>query len=443
MKIGLQTWGSEGDVRPFVALAAGLVRAGHHVTLVVTDDPARDYSAQAEQYGFSLRMVPNTAIADPAELDVLRQSIIAAGNPLRQAEMIMTHGFDPVMERMYAASRELCAASELVIGHFFVFPLRVAAERAGVPVASVNLVHNCIPSAQVCPPGLPDLGRWFYPLGWKLARAVINRIFLPRVNALRLREGLVPDRDVMGQTWAAERLNLIAVSRRFCSPPSDWDRRHRVCGFLSFADDGAGEPFPPGLDDFLAVGPAPVYFTFGSMMSHNMERIRETAALWRQAVMLAGCRAVFQLPCDDPSEFDDGSRIFAVRRSPYAQVFPCCAAVVHHGGAGTTQSSLRAGVPSVVVAHMADQTFWGSELRRLGVAGRTLGRNGLSARALATEIGTVLATPAMADTAAAIGREIASEDGVGLAVRLIEETFANESHAACLWQHEPSVRNPH
>jgi hypothetical protein len=60
---------------------------------------------------------------------------------------------------------------------------------------------------------LPDLGRWSYPLGWRLVRMMVNRIFLPRINALRTTEGLRPDSDVMTQTWAAERLNLIGVSR--------------------------------------------------------------------------------------------------------------------------------------------------------------------------------------------------------------------------------------
>jgi len=75
---------------------------------------------------------------------------------------------------------------------------------------------------------LPDLGNWFYPWGWKLVRMMINRIFLPRVNSLRSREGLIKDTDVMTQTWAAERLNLLAVSQSICNRPKDWDERHQV-----------------------------------------------------------------------------------------------------------------------------------------------------------------------------------------------------------------------
>ncbi|MGD0460646.1 MAG: glycosyltransferase [Terriglobia bacterium] len=423
MKIGLQTWGSEGDIRPFTALAAGLVGAGHEVTLAVTDNMGRDYSEVASQYGFKLIAVPNPEIHDPAEVEAVWREIISAGNPIKQARMVMEYGFDPAMEAMYVAARELCATNNAVIGHFFVYPLRVAAEKAGVPIATLNVVHNCLPSAYICPPGLPDIGKWFYPLGWALVRKMINRIFLPRVNALRSREGLPPDRDVMTQTWASQRLNLIAVSPHICDLPKDWDKRHQVCGFLNPPLDTRIEELPVGLDEFLAAGESPVYMTFGSMMPNSLEYIRETADLWTAAIKQVGCRAIIQLPVDDLSIFDTDDRVFKVKRSPYVSVFPRCAAIVHHGGAGTTQSSLLAGRPSIVVAHMADQFFWGDELKRLGAGGKTLSRNGLSAGKLAKGIEKVLGDSGMAERAASLGQQIARENGVANAVRLIEETF--------------------
>jgi len=423
MKIGLQTWGSEGDIRPFTALAAGLVAAGHEVTLAVTDNIGRDYSAVANKYGFKLIAVPNPEIHDPAEVEAVWREILSAGNPIKQARMVMEYGFDPAMEAMYVAARELCATNNAVIGHFFVYPLRVAAEKAGVPIATLNVVHNCLPSAYICPPGMPDLGKWFYPLGWALVRKMVNRIFLPRVNALRSREGLSPDRDVMTQTWASERLNLIAVSPHICDLPKDWDNRHQVCGFLNPPLDTRMEELPVGLDEFLTAGESPVYITFGSMMPNSLEYIRETADLWTAAIRQVGCRAIIQLPVDDLSIFDTDDRVLKVKRSPYVSVFPRCAAIVHHGGAGTTQSSLLAGRPSIVVAHMADQFFWGDELKRLGAGGKTLSRKGLSAGKLAKGIEKVLADSGMAERAASLGQQIARENGVATAVRLIEETF--------------------
>lgn len=338
----------------------------------------------------------------------------------------MKHGFDPVMEDMYAAAKRLCANSDAVIGHFFVYPLRVAAQKAGVPIATVNIVHNCLPSSRICPPGLPDLGHWFYPLGWKLVRTMVNSIFLPRVNALRSREGLPPDRDVMTQTWASERLNLIAVSPQICQAPSDWEARHKVCGFLNPPAPLMADELPHQLDAFLSAGSPPVYLTFGSMMLNDLDYIRETAAIWTAAVRKVGCRAVLQLPYGDLSEFMTDPRLFAVRRSPYKKVFPRCALVVHHGGSGTTQSALLSGRASIIVAHMSDQFFWGSELERLGVAGTTLKRKGLKPERLAAEIARVVAQPAMASRARALGEGMALEDGVATAVNLIGKTLLHE-----------------
>ena len=97
--------------------------------------------------------------------------------------------------------------------------------------------------------------------------------------------------------------------------------------------------------------------------------------------------------------------------------------IVHHGGAGTTQSSLLAGRPSVVVAHVSDQFFWGSELERLGVGGKTLNRNGLNAKQLARGISRVLSTPALTERAIDLGKRMSNEDGVAIAIELIEKNL--------------------
>ena len=420
MKIGLQTWGSEGDVQPFIALAAGLTSAGHDTTLLVSDNAGRDYSGLAKRFGFRLMNVTSPEKPSLERVEQVWREIIEVGNPIRQAELVMKYGFDPLSEAMFEAAKELCRMNDAVIGHFFVFPLHVAAEKARVPLAKVNVVHNCLPSSEICPPGLPDLGKWSYPLGWKLVRAMVNKIFLPRINALRKREGLDPDVDVMGQSWVSDTLNLVAVSPNICQSPADWGGKHSVCGFLNLPAETIIEEAPSGLEDFLAAGTPPVYFTFGSMMINSLDYIREAVGIWNETIQRVGCRAVFQLPWEDLSAFDTDSRVFKVRRSPYKTIFPKCALIVHHGGAGTTQSSLLAGRPSVVVAHMADQFFWGSELERLCVAGRTRKRKGLTADSLAKSVRQVLSSQDMVTNALTLGAAMSRENGVDAAIELIE-----------------------
>jgi UDP:flavonoid glycosyltransferase YjiC (YdhE family) len=420
MRVGLQAWGSEGDISPFIALAAALAGRGHDVTLAVSDNIGRDYRPLAERFGYWLIPVQGTSQPDPKEVRRVWREMIAIGNPIKQSELIMRYGFDPLADAMFATARDLCANSDAVIGHFFVYPLRVAAELAGLPMATLNVVHNCLPSAEICPPGVPDLGRWSYPLAWRLVQAMVNRIFLPRVNGLRTRVGLAPNTDLMTQTWASEKLNIIGVSPSICRRPRDWSPNHLVSGFLNPpAGLSADEP-SPGLEEFLLSGEPPVYFTFGSMMIEDLDYIQEVAAIWSETVRRLACRAIFQLPWHDLAAFPTDKYVFKVRRSPYKCIFPRCAAVVHHGGAGTTQSSLLAGRPSVIVAHMSDQFFWGSELERLGVAGPTQRRKGLSARALAKSIANAMESPTTAERAKQLGLAMSREDGVSVAVEAIE-----------------------
>src|SRR5262249_38206419 len=152
-----------------------------------------------------------------------------------------------------------------------------------------------------------------------------------------------------------------------------------------------------------------------------LDYIRETVAIWMNAVRQAGRRAILQFPCGAISEFKTDARFFTVQRSPYQKVFPRCALAVHHGGSGTTQSALLAGLPSIIVAHLSDQFFWGCELERLGVAGRTLKRKGLKANQLAAEISRVLGRRDLAARSRALGERMAQEDGVATAIALISK----------------------
>jgi len=146
-------------------------------------------------------------------------------------------------------------------------------------------------------------------------------------------------------------------------------------------------------------------------------------AIWRQAAKLANCRAIIQGPEVAWPKQVDASDILYLARSEHRQIFPRCQLVVHHGGAGTTQTTLRAGVPSVVVAHVADQFFWGDELRRLGVAEKTLIRRSLSAPKLTKAIQSVLNNKEYRDRAKKLSFKITAEDGVGMAVEKIESQF--------------------
>lgn len=427
MKIGLQAWGSEGDISPFLALAAGLVKRGHQVTLAVTDNIGRDYTGHARDGGFVLVEVPLPPPADGSTVNDIWREIIQIGNPLKQAELVLRYGYDPVAQRMLEVATNLVASHDIVVGHFFAYPLQIAAELFNKPAITLTIVHNCVPTRTHQAPGLPDWGSWSYGFGWRLARAIVNRIFLTRYNAQRQGVGLPLLKDTMTEAWASKRLNLLAVSPSICERPNDWPNHHVITGFINDSQPTAEQQLPPALRKFIGDGEPPIFIGFGSMMfTGALEYAKETVQIWLEAIRPLGKRAVIQLPEALLALVPKDRQFMAFAWADYRQLFPCCSMIVHHGGAGTTQSALRAGRAAIVVAHVSDQFFWGEELERLGVAGPTLRRKGLTANKLGRAIETTLANPGLAQQAKALGDAMQKENGLATAIEAIERTYKTD-----------------
>jgi len=426
MKIGIQTWGSEGDIRPFTALAAALVRAGHDVTLVVTEIAERDYTRVAEKHGFTLRMVASPVLKSPDEMAALGALLLLVRHPSLQARFIFSRALKPVLPEITAAAFELATECDLVIGHFVLHPLRAAAELRGIPYVSVQLVHGMVPTKQLSPLGFPDHFPWLRPLAWAMAKWASNQLVLRDTNTLRAKHDLPPFRDALTGSWVSKDLNLICVSPTIFDRPDDWDSSHVVCGYLDFPVDGVVEKIPDGLEEFLDRGPAPVFFGFGSLVPTQPALLRQTVRLWQRAAGLAKCRAVCQIPEELLPLVDSLARdnCYFVGRVPHRALFPRCAAIVHHGGSGTTQAALVSGRPSVVVAHVADQFMWGSELVRLGAAPAVLSRLTLRARPLAAAVKRAIADPSYQSTAAKLGDRMRLEDGAEVATDAINRLIA-------------------
>ena len=416
MRIGLQAWGSEGDIRPLVALGHGLVQRGHEVELVYTDIANRRYDAVAASLGFTARAVATPVIADESELYEIGRRVINARNPLVDGKIIFDRLLRPVEAAIFDAAVDLCRRSDIIVSHLVLNQVRAAAELADLPAVSVTLAHTMVPSRHNRPPGMPRLGDSANALAWALGRFVLNRVMLGPMNDFRRRVGVAPVKDLLLDGFASHLLNLIAVSPAICTEKADWPPWNRVCGFLALPSTNE-ELIVPDLASFLDAGDPPIFMGFGSLMPVSSSYLTESVALMKEAARLAGCRAIIQ--ADAPAERSD--RHVMVGRSPHAQVFPRCAAVVHHCGAGTTHATLKAGAPSVCVPHVSDQFGWADELRRFGVAPAAVNRRSLTAPKLAQRIKEALADPGMRTRAGAIAERMKNDNGPARAAVLIEE----------------------
>ena len=423
MRIGLQTWGSEGDIRPFVALADGLQKAGHEVTLVITSVENKDYSSLAQSLGLRIRQVrflsynrEKFAVA----IARARQSV----NPFKQVSLVHSQLFVPVAQNMYVAAEHLCRDNDVVIGHYLLYPLAIAAEKTKRPHVAVILAPNFLRSRYTPPECLPNLGEKLNTLLWNWAEVFMNRILRPGANLVRRQAGLRPVSGIVKELIESDYLNLVAVSPTLCPPQPDWQERYHLCGFFNLPETREDWQMPDDLKTFLKAGDPPVFMTFGSIATLDPS-LGETNRLLIEAVGLGKFRAIIHSRWEDLAEIPGSSNIYRLGYAPHQHIFPHCAAVVHHGGAGTTQSATRCGCPSVVVEHVFDQRFWGIFLNRLGLAPKPLHRRSLTPAKLAKTVRTVLDSTEMATRAKAAGRALLAEHGVRRAVELIEERFVS------------------
>ncbi len=401
-----------------------MANAGHHVTLAITGAERKSYAPLAEKLGFRLMQAGHIWNDDE---DLLKKSlkIFGAANQLAQLNLLLGDMFQPCVEDMYRVARLLCAENDFLIGHFLVHPLQLAAEISRKPHITVTLNHSLVPTGLTPPDHIPNLGPLFNPVLWKIAFMVLNRSILPSINNLRAAAGVAAVRSFR-DVWESRLGNLIAVSPAFFTPDPAMEKHHRVCGFLSMPENAHAWEMPASLARFLADGPPPVYMTFGSMASVERDAglITASARLLADAAKTAGCRAIIQANWDKVSGIPDTPAVYRIASAPHTRIFPRCAAVVHHGGSGTTQTALSCGRPSIVVAHILDQYFWGNELKRLGVGAGPFDRRTTSPEKLGREICRMLDAPETAARADALGRQLRAENGVATAVNIIERTLA-------------------
>jgi sterol 3beta-glucosyltransferase len=182
-------------------------------------------------------------------------------------------------------------------------------------------------------------------------------------------------------------------------------------------DSAPGWTPSPELRDFLDAGPPPVYIGFGSMAGRNPERL---GALVLDALARSGCRGIVATGWGGLAQQALPEHVFALREAPHDWLFPRVAAVVHHGGAGTTAAGLRAGKPSVICPFFADQPFWGRQVHRLGAGPEPVAQKRLTSERLAQAITRAVTDPTLLRAAQDIQRELRAERAIEATVTWIE-----------------------
>lgn len=319
---------------------------------------------------------------------------------------------------MTDAAMALAQEVDLVIRHHFLHMTQAAAMAHQTPEISVFLEPDLLPTREHPPTGMPSLGP-LQQLGWWMMAKGAGGIFMPPAIALRKKLGLTQPNNLMNDVWSSQTATLIATSPTLSPRPSDWPETYHMTGTWR-APVGEQLPIDEGLDHFIEASDATVYVSFGSMMPTSEHGARHIIELVIDAAKHTSSRLVIQAPKASWRTCDD---VYFVERAPHAVVFPRCQAVIHHGGAGTTQTALRAGCPSVIVPHLGDQFFWGSCIEALGAGRCAPSKRKLTATQLARALKDVVSDPTHAQRAAHLGVAMQQEDGLAHAVDVIGQVL--------------------
>ncbi|HCF58578.1 MAG TPA: hypothetical protein DFS52_11370 [Myxococcales bacterium] len=410
MRIGIAGWGSEGDLRPLVALAGRLRRAGHEPSLLLSPVDEIDWGATCSALQVPMRLVPELTEHSLQEICKASQS----ADPSKVSRALLDLAFFPQLEAMYAAAHELCAQSEVVVGLFSSWYLKAACLATGVPFVCVHYYPGMVPSRTVPPIGFPAW-KWLNPVAWELFSRVIDLGFGSATKQFFASKGLPKVRRALTDVLLSDRLNLIGASPTLFPAPADWGGLNVVCGdFVLPGEEQPWEP-EPALARFLEDGEKPVLFSFGTMAHLAPERSRE---LVLGAIKQAKVRAVVQMRSAQESGREGDT--FFVHWAPHRHLAPRCSAMVIHGGAGTTHAALRAGLPAVVLPFIFEQKLWGRLLHRAGTATRPMSFWKATPQTLGSQIRQALGSEALRQRAAELASRVSREDGTGVAVERLE-----------------------
>ncbi len=420
MHVTILTIGSRGDVQPFIALGLGLKQAGHQVNLATYSN----FKDLVGSYGLDFSAVGGDGQAFMLE-EAGQKILDAGGNPFSFIHRY-AKALEPFFEEVLVNSWHACQGTDAIIAHGTAFWGYDIAEKLEIPIYMAGLQPS-FPNREfphpMMPPTLP-LGGLINPLTYVLFWRLFQQPFRQPIDQWRVNTLNLPtwrQHPLGDKVWRQVPI-LYGYSPSVIPKPTNWPEHLHVTGYW-FLDSPPDFLPPPELVDFLEAGDPPVYIGFGSMTGRNPELITEIALA---ALKQTGQRGILLTGWGGIRPKDLPDSVFKLESIPHDWLFPQMAAIVHHGGAGTTAAALRSGVPTIVVPFFADQPFWGHWTAQLGVGPQPIPKKKLTVEKLAATIRTAVEDEAMGKRAAILAQKIRSEDGAAQAVKAFHQHLSPE-----------------
>ena len=411
MHICILSVGTRGDVQPYIALGKGLQAAGHQVQLATLGM----FEPMVRSYGLGFALIEESPLS-------FIERVIASGSNFVQRMLETRRIITSMMERLLEdAWRAVQDADMIMTSNLLTYPGYSLAEKLGVPSIGTLLVPYLRTRAFPNPAffsGQRSLSGRGNLLTYDLFNQATWQLYRSSMNKQRQRFGLspLPMLGIARQMLREHYPFLCAYSPFVVPRPADWEANIHVTGYWLLDAPANWHP-PESLLAFLEAGPPPVYIGLGSMKTRDPAA---TTALMVQALAQSGQRGILLTGPGGVSQASLPGEVFTLTEVLHDWLFPRMAAVVHHGGAGTTAAGLRTGMPTIITPMYSDQFFWGQRVAALGVGPPPIPQKHLTTERLATAIRLATSDQAMQERARAVGQKLREEDGVAQAVRVIE-----------------------
>jgi UDP:flavonoid glycosyltransferase YjiC (YdhE family) len=402
MRILLATRGSQGDVYPYLAVAAELSNRGHEVTISVP----RLFEEQTKAAGLNYYLQAEDDIAG-----------MIGGKPDTRALLdwtrrVIDSQFGEMIPRLKDNDLFICSNTE--------FAAPSIAEYCGIPFIRTAYAP-LIPGRRIPPAVFPvNPRRRFVSLQWKVLNAGLNMMVRKTLNRNRARLNMDPIRD-QGEYAPSHAHNYLMMSQYLGETDPDWKYPWAVGGYCFNDTFPYNEIAYRNFLEFVKKDPRPtLFFTLGSCT--DKERDLFCDRLYRicrkhNYKLVVGCgwwKTGTRLHSED--------RLFLLDTSvPHIHIFPHCDGIIHHGGSGTTHSAARAGKPQVVVPLLLDQFYWGSRVSDLGLGPRSIKIGKTGERRLEKTVLDLMTNSSYRKKAAHLGERIRTESGVKGLCRFVEK----------------------
>lgn len=418
MNIGIFTYGTRGDVQPYIAMALGLMDKGHEVTIAAPEN----FASFVE--GFGIAFHPLYGNAEEGMNSAEGQSVLRSENTIKLMKYFFKALRDIKVPLRKSYLDGFAKVDFIIANHATVQITSAIAEKQNKRIAFTYFMPPVVPTAEF---PLADFDYfnfpWYNKLTYKLAYLFYWKFIKEETNEFRQELGLpVLKESIVAHLDKQKPLDLFCLSPTLIPQPKDWSENHKITGFLSVPkhnrENHPPDEISPALNNWLAEGEKPIYMGFGSNGIGNTEKfitmLNEILTKTNERILFCTGWGLFEnLPVHES--------LFVAKYVNHEAILPKCKAGVFHGGAGTLAAMLRNNLPVIIISFYTDQPTWGKIIERMNL--------GVHIPIKKINSGKLLSALAYVETdevkrnVAIIGQQIRDENGLENAVNEIEEYF--------------------